>query len=403
MSKLPFEGLKVLELAQMVAGPYCAKLLADYGAQVIKVERAPAGDAARSIGPFADDVPHPDRSLLFLYLNTNKSSVTLNIEVPTGRELFRRLVGWADVLVEDTPPGYLASLGLDVSSLRRTNPQLLVTSVTPFGQTGPYRSYKAYPLNTFHAGSEGYVVPGGKQYLGRPPLKVGGYVGEYSCGMSAAIATVAAVYARQRGGVACWVDMSKQETLMHHMKQELAGFLNEGVLPTRANQIHPHRAVVPCKNGHVELHLFGDDRHWQDFVAMMGHPGWVHDEKFKDREGRALHKEELVRNVMGWTLLHTKEEIAEEGQARHIPIAPYNSPREVLASPQLQARRFFLEAEHPVAGKIMYPTTSFKFSGLEWSLRSHAPKLGEHNASVFCGLLGYPQQKLVAWRETKVI
>ncbi|MBI3801051.1 MAG: CoA transferase, partial [Deltaproteobacteria bacterium] len=169
-------GLKVVELSERVAGPFCTKVMADLGASVIKLEKPGTGDVARSRGPFPDDEPHPDRSALFLYLNTNKLGVTLDLGKPAGATLFHELVKDADILVETQTPDFLASLGLGFTSLHARYPRLIMTSITPFGQTGPYKNYKAYNLNCFHTGVVGYETPFNfvTDPENEPPIKTGG-------------------------------------------------------------------------------------------------------------------------------------------------------------------------------------------------------------------------------------
>ncbi len=170
------EGLRVLEYAEFVSGPYCGKLLADMGAEVIKIEPPDLGDESRRRGPFPNDVPDPDASGLFLYLNTSKLGVTLDPSKLTGRRIFEKLVEQADILVENNQVGLMSKLGLDFDSLKKLNQRLVMASITPFGQSGPYSQWKSYYLNTFHAGGEGYTLPGGigwQMYPERPPLKAG--------------------------------------------------------------------------------------------------------------------------------------------------------------------------------------------------------------------------------------
>ncbi|MFC1974103.1 CoA transferase, partial [Chloroflexota bacterium] len=177
MANAALSGVKVLELCEMAAGPYCTKLMADLGAEVIKVEKPGIGDEARHRGPFLNDEPNPEKSGLFLHLNTNKLGVTLNLENVKGQKIFKELAKEAHVVVEDRPPGKLAELGLGYNTLKEINPSLIMSSITPFGQTGPYKDYKAYPLNTFHSCGEGYVTPGQNNFPDYPPLKVGRFVG----------------------------------------------------------------------------------------------------------------------------------------------------------------------------------------------------------------------------------
>jgi crotonobetainyl-CoA:carnitine CoA-transferase CaiB-like acyl-CoA transferase len=183
MSEGALDSVRVIELCNMVAGPYCTKLLADLGAEVIKVENPGIGDEARGRGPFLNDIPHQERSGLFFYLNTNKLGITLSLERDEGKNVFKRLLNETDILVEDWPPGTMDSIGLGYEDLIGLNPGLVMTSITPFGQSGPYKDYKAYPLNSFHSCGEGYVTPGHNPFPDRPPLKHGKYVGEYEVGI----------------------------------------------------------------------------------------------------------------------------------------------------------------------------------------------------------------------------
>jgi len=198
-------GLRVLELAENVAAPYCSKLLADLGAEVIKIER-PGGDPSRQRGPFPDDRPHPERSALFLYLNTSKHSQVLDLEVEADRVRFQSLADKADVLIEDRPPGELDSIELGFEVLAKRNPGLIVCSLTPFGQTGPNRLFKSEHLNLYHGGghSSPFTAPEGN----RAPSKAGGYLGEYDAGLTAAVGTLAAVYARENDGRGQHIDVS---------------------------------------------------------------------------------------------------------------------------------------------------------------------------------------------------
>ncbi|MBN1613068.1 MAG: CoA transferase, partial [Deltaproteobacteria bacterium] len=188
MAEKALKGVKVLEFAGFVTGPYCTKLLADLGAGVIKIERPGLGDPARNRGPFPDDQPHPERSGLFLYLNTNKSGVTLDTGSPTGRRLFLEMIRRADILVEDHPPGAMETMGLGYDELEEVNPGLIMTSITPFGQTGPYRDYRAYGLNVAHASGSGYLTPVSPPEGDLGPVKAGGFFDEYCNGLSAAAA-----------------------------------------------------------------------------------------------------------------------------------------------------------------------------------------------------------------------
>ena len=352
------EDLVVIELCTLNTGPYCGKLLADMGAEVIKVE-PPSGDPARRSGPFPKDVPHPERSGTFLYLNTNKQSVTLDMETETGRKLFRELVSKADVLLEDLPPGTLPSWGLGYDSLAQQHPELVMTSITPFGQDGPYRDYKAYPVNTYHAGGEGYTMPGSVGWLlysDRPPLQGAGFAGEHYAGLSAAVATMMAVAARAITGKGQYVDVSKQEALLNLSRPEVEKFPNENFIERRATRMFPVGGSFQCKDGFVHLLVNTDDM-WKGLVELMENPEWVLPE-YSTRDGRRADGELINTMISEWTMSRTKDEIYHQGQAHGIAVTPYMTPEEVYASPQLQARNYIVEVEHPEAGKIKMPSAS---------------------------------------------
>ncbi|MCL4534487.1 MAG: CoA transferase, partial [Bacteroidetes bacterium] len=206
--------LRVLEYGQMVTAPYCAKLLADMGAEVIKIEQPGLGDPARRQGPFPGDVPHLERSGLFLYLNTNKMGITLNLRDEPGQRILQRLAAQADILIENTPPDEREGLGLDYDSLKRANQRLIMLSVTPFGLAGPYRKYKGNYLTAFHGGGYGYDYPRPvSDPETEPPLKGGGRAADFITGATAGIAAMQAVLGRGPDGAGRHIDLSQQEAL----------------------------------------------------------------------------------------------------------------------------------------------------------------------------------------------
>lgn len=393
-------GVKVLEHCQMVAGPYCTKLFSDLGATVIKVE-PPEGDEARRRGPFLNDIPHPERSGLFLYLNTNKFGITLNFDTAKGKSIFKGLAKQVDIIVEDKSPKEAKELGLDYELLKEVNPELIVTSITPFGQTGSYKDYKAYPLNTFHGGGEGYLMPGGIEYLDRPPVKVGGFVGEYDAGINAAIGTLGALYWRELSGQGQQVDISKQESIMSLCRADMPRYINEGLEVSRAIQGYPVGGVIPCQDGYIAL-ITWYFREWQNFVKFMGDPDWAKEERFKDMENLRKNGEEANAYILEFLMNHTKEELYHKGQAQGVAIGTVYNAEEILNSEHLKAREFFVEIEHPEAGKIKYPSAPYKFSKTPWRVERPAPLLGQHNEEIY-SQLGYSKQDLVRLRGDRII
>ena len=402
------QGVKVVELAKLVAGPYCAKLLADLGAEVVKVEEPLVGDEARRRGPFLNDVPHPERSGLFLYLNTNKLGITLDIKTETGKQIFKQLVDRADILIEDNPSGVMESLGLDYEKLKATNPPLIMASITPFGQTGPYRNYKAYPLNTFHAGGEPSMMFHMSSTPDRAPVKGPGFMGECDCGLSAATAILVALYSRGMIGSGQYIDISKQESLIALERLENVFYPNRKKKETKAMLQAVARGagmvggLMQCKDGYVVLAAMQENQ-WQGLVDLMGEPAWTKEERFRGEYNRSLHAREATTLVQQWMLDRTVEEVFRGGQARGVPIGAVNSPQDLVNSAQLRFRGFLVEIDHPETGRIEYPGASYMFSKTPWAVERPAPLLGQHNEEIYCGLLGYNRQEMVRMRENGVI
>ncbi|MDY6912109.1 MAG: CoA transferase [Chloroflexota bacterium] len=397
-------GIKVLEYAQFVAGPYCSKLLADLGAEVIKIEPPDSGDPSRKRGPFPEDIPHPEKSALFLYLNTNKSGITLNLESTMGRGIFKSLVKDVDILIEDHSPKAMKDMGLNFDILERINPRLVMTSITPFGQTGPNAEYKCYPLNTFHSGMIGYMTPWVSSWPDREPLKSGGMLGECGCGLSAAIATLAALYAQRITMTGQHVDVSKQEALATLARVNVTQFPNDGAGDTRfANMSALLNDMVICKNGYIVLQI-NETHHWQGLVQLMGNPEWAQNPIYLDRRERGNRfKTEIQPRIREWAKDYTKEELYHKGQASNCPLAAVSSVEDVLNSAHTMAREFFVEFEHPQAGKVKCPGAPAKFSETPWSIENPAPLLGQHNEQVFCEKLGYSKEDMTELRRAGII
>ncbi len=406
-TKRTLEGVKVLEWAQFVAGPYCSKLLADLGAEVIKVEEPGLGDEARRRGPFPKDVPHPERSALFLYLNTNKKGITLSLEQESGREILRRLIAEVDVLVEDNPPRLVEELGLGYDNLKAINPRLVMTSITPFGQTGPYRDYKCYYLNTCHGSGFGYLNPSdphNPSILEREPIMTGGFLAEYYSGLTAGIATMAAVYGAGATGGGQHIDVSKQEAVFQAAKVNVAQYFVDGEVPNRVPttiSASSWGGIMPCKDGYV--YMMGAERHQVEAVFdLLGKPEWTKDERYSP-EQFYLHGLEIRPWVQAWVKDRGKEEIWHGGQKRRGPISAIYTVGEIAESEHFKAREFLVEMDHPEAGRLRYPSRPYCFSATPVRLEHPAPLLGEHNEEIYCGHLGYSHEDLVLLKRTGII
>ena len=404
MGNKALEGLRVIEYAENVAGPYCGKLLADFGAEVIKIEKPHVGDPSRKKGPFPRDIPHQEKSALFLYLNTNKYGITLNPDSTAGKDVLRKLVKDVDILIEDKPPGEMEKLGIDYVALRKINPALIMTSITPFGQNGPHAGYKAYPLNSVHCGMLGYLTPWVSRWPDREPITPGGYLGEYGCGLSAATATLAALYMQRMTGKGQHIDISKQEAIIALNRVNAPQFPNEGQSDTRfVNLSGLLGDIVPCKDGHVVFQI-NETHHWQGFVQLIGNPEWAQDPVYLNGEERGRRfKTEIRPRIVEWAKDFTREELYHRGQAANCPFAVVNSPEDVVNSRHLKERGFFTDVEHPVAGRIKQAGAPFVLSETPWKVERPAPKLGEHNQEILVDRLGCSKQELLAFRSLGVI
>ncbi len=402
MAEKALDGVKVIELCEMVAGPFCTKLLADLGAEVIKIEKPGRGDEARYRGPFPNDIPHSECSGLFSYLNTSKLGITLNIEDSRGIGIFNELIKLPGaILVVDKSPGKIEQLGLSYEKLSQISPQLILTAVTPFGLTGPYRNFNAYPLNVIHGGGEGYCLPGGKEHLQKPPLKIGNFVAEYDAGLNASLATLAALYARNVTGRGQLVDISKQESVMSLYSMFVPRYINEKLVVSRANQGYPYGGIMECKDGYIAV-VCWFERDWQALMKLIGDPEWAKEDRFSSDASRGRHGEEINALLLEWTMKHTKDEIYHRGQAVGCPVGKVFTAPDLVNSTHLQARQFFVEIEHPDMGKVKYPTVPYKFSDTPIAL-VRAPRLGEHNEVVYHGLLGHTKDSLKGLSEAGII
>lgn len=384
----------------MVAAPFCTKLMADLGADVVKVEPPGKGDPSRWRGPFPDDEVHPERSALFLYLNTSKRSVTLDLASEAGREIFARLVEGVDVLVEDRKPGEMAALGLGYDDLAARDPRIIVTSVTPFGQTGPRKLHRSQHLNLYH--SSGHASPFKKREAveaggSRAPARAGGYLGEYDAGLSAAVATLGAVLGREVTGAGQNVDVSKQEAMMN---------LERVIIGISANAPDPFAGrspggLVRAKDGYVNV-ITLEDHQWEGLLRAMGNPEWSRADWCQSKASRQEHADQIEEQVGAWAAGLTRDEIYHCVQAEGTPASPVRNVAEVMAWEQTKARGFFRELPHPEAGTQLYPTAAYQFSETPWA-GARAPLLGEHNDAIYGRALGIPPAELESLAGSRVI
>jgi len=396
------DGITVLDLGTDIPGPYCAKMLADYGAEVIKIEDPAGGDPARRAGPFPGDIPHPEKSGLFLHLNTNKRSVTLNLKTATGRDILLDLVKRANVVIENGLPGAMDNIGLGWEDLAEVNPKLVMTSITPFGQEGPYRDYAAEEITVFAMTSRMYT----HGQPDREPLRFAPDIAWFQVGQTAALATMGAIMAQERFGIGQRVDISALEALVGNVDARTIFYTISGQEPPPRSQtrqtVSSAAGVLPCLDGYVLL-IAGGERFFRRLLRAIGHPELAQDPRFSTPVARAEHRDEFDAIFLPWILERTRREIFQQLQAYSVMCAPIMTVDEAFTDPQEVARDFFVEIDHPAAGRLLYPGAPFIMDETPWSVRRPAPLLGEHNEQVLCGELGLSKQELLALASQGII
>ncbi|MBI2872795.1 MAG: CoA transferase [Chloroflexi bacterium] len=396
------QGLLVLELGGGICAAWCARQFADLGAQVIKVEPPGCGDPARRMGPFPQDRPHPEKSGLFLYLNANKLGVTLDVASPTGRRLFLELAERADALVENHSPQETEELGLTYETLRQSNPRLVLTSISPFGQTGPYSHYKGSELVCFQMAGIGYETPWGTvtEPQRQQPLKGGGHQAQLTAGWMAASATMVALFHRRVTGHGQHVDLSEQETLASTVRPNITWYSYEGRIPGRIKDTFAR--ISPCKDGYVSISIMVDS-HWPHIVEAMGNPEWAQSEVFDTRPGRVANYDVLEQMMLPWFMDHTRDDLFQIAQRYGFMLFPLNTVKDLYANDHYAARGLFQKREHPLAGAWPYPRTPYLLSATPPRFYGPAPLLGQHNGEVYGGLLGRAEEELAALGQLGVI
>ena len=399
------DDLLVLDLTHYVAGPYCTKRLADFGARVIKIEPPGSGDPSRRLGPFPDDAPHPEKSGLFLHLNANKESLTLNLKSLRGRQLFFKLLPHADIVVENFRPGVMQHLQLDYPLLRRVKPSVVMTSISNFGQSGPYRDWRAQDLTLYAMGGEMYSSGA----TDRDPLKQAPGLTLYQGGSVAATATMIGVFSARRHHAGQHLDISLFETQAGSIDRRLTSLVAyqynkadpapEDAIPVG---IMPS-GVYPCQDGFVDIRV--NFRWWDRLTAMMAMPELHEDPRFKTDEARfnPAHREAFISLFETWLMRHTRQELMRMGQQHRVPVTAMNLPGEVLDDPHFTERGAFIEVDHPEAGRWRFPGAPFRPQGTPWQEPRPAPLLGQHSAAVLQELAGVDAAEIETLRQTNVI
>lgn len=407
MAQSALSDIRVLDFTQYIAGPYCTKLLADYGAEVVKVERPGTGDGACRVGPFPSDTPHPEKSGTFLHLNTNKRSVTLDLKTDEGRQIALDLSARVDVVVESFRPGTMEDFGLSYEALSGANPWLVMTSISNFGQTGPYRDWRGSELIFYGMGGELYSTGVSE----KEPLKLGGTVGLYQAGTIAAYATLGAIFAARDNGSGQHIDVSIMETQTGSIDRRMSMLLAyqyNGEITVRAPLGSATGSggfpsgVYPCADGFFQF--TGGGNYFPRVLEMLGYPDELSGDEWLTPEAQADEDMQGLFDAVfyPWLLERTKSEIWEVAQKSRVLSGPLNTMEDLHHDPIFHQRGAFAEAEHPEAETLRYPGRPFIMGATPWAIRRPAPLLGQHTDEILAEL-GLSDSQIGAFRDGGVV
>lgn len=403
MPGLALDDVRVLDLTHHICGPYATKLLADFGADVIKIERPGKGDLARGLGPFAGDAPHPEQSGLFAWLNTNKRSVMLNLEADAGRQVLLDLLDGVDIVVENFRPGVIDALGIGYETLKARKPNIVLLSISNFGQNGPYRDWAGSELVLFAMGGEMYSMGVAE----REPLKMAGTAALIESASAAAVAAMGAIYGAKWGGEGTHLDISIYESQtggVDRRHASIIGYQFSGRVSGRTSVAavlgYPN-GVFPCADGYVEL--TGGGQRWPNTLRMLNAPEfsgpeWQNPMIMMQPEA----KEAFDAVFIPWLFSHTKREIWAATQAHHILCAPLFTMEDLFTDPVFRERGFFVEVTREQMGTFTMPGRPLVMSETPWTLRRPAPLVGEHTAEVLTEA-GYTSEHIDRLRSEGVL
>ncbi|HEX6513143.1 MAG TPA: CoA transferase [Chloroflexota bacterium] len=398
----PLEGVRVVGFEQQIAGPYCSMILADQGAEVIKIERPGKGDPAREMAPIRANSAGERNSGYYLRFNRNKQSLTLDMTKPEGQDVYKELVRTADVVVENFKPGLADRLGVGYAALKELNPRLIYTSVSGFGSDprylGPYSERPAYDIIAQAMG--GLMETCGNDPEG-PPTYLGVSLGDSISGLWAAFATVLALFQRTATGQGQYVDVAMLDAMVGLAERSVMAYSLTGQSITRGVE----RFIAPwgpfkCSDGYVAI-ICAIEADWRKFCQAIGHPQLLDYPEIQSGPGRCEHRDQWQPLVDAWFATRTKAQATDELLAQGLPVGPVQNAAELFADPQLRARQMLPEIEDPILGRYQMAGPVPRLSESEPRVAA-APKLGQHTESVLESL-GYTADKIAALRQAEVI
>jgi crotonobetainyl-CoA:carnitine CoA-transferase CaiB-like acyl-CoA transferase len=380
-------GITVLDLTRVLAGPFCTMILGDLGADVIKVEAVGSKDDTRAWGPpFAGG-----ESAYYLCANRNKRAITLNLKSAKGQDAFKKLAAGADVVVQNFKTGTLERLGLGYDTLKRINPQIILASITGFGQTGPYKNEPGYDY--IIQAMAGLMSITGDERSG--PLKVGVAIADVLTGLYAAIGILAALHERSYSGEGQQLDVSLFDAQLSALVNVASSYLTTGAVPRRLGNQHPHIVpyqVFPTRDGEMVVAV-GNDAQFRKLAEALGMPELAADERYRTNADRLRHRDGLVAVISAVMKAKPTTHWRARLQAAGIPHGPINDLQAVFADPQVQARNMVVEMAHPTAGSVKLVGSPLKLSRTPVEMKRHPPLYGEHTTQVL-SRLGYSPDEL---------
>jgi formyl-CoA transferase len=391
------EGIRVIDLTRVLAGPYCTLLLGDMGAEIIKVEVPGHGDDSRKYPPFIGT-----ESAYFMNLNRNKKSLTLNLKTPEGKVVFLDLVKHSDVLIENFRPGTLEDLGVGYDKLKAIKPDLVYSSISGFGQSGPYRDLPGYDII-------GQAMGGIMSVTGwpdSPPTRTGTAIADILAGLCACIGILSSLIAVRNGRPGQKVDIALVDSVVSAMETIIQIYLVEKRIPQRTGNryefIYPYD-TFKAKDGWVVIAV-GNNKLWEVFCDAIGKNHLLDDQKYKDNYDRVKAHVEVKRIVEEWTGGRLVREVVEFLLSKTIPCAPLYTVKEVVEDPHIaDARQMIREVEHPVAGRIKVIGSPINLSETPPEIRAPAPLLGEHSSDILKNILNYSDDQIDALKRGKII
>lgn len=383
----PLEGLVVLDLTRVLAGPYCSMMLADFGANIIKIEPPEVGDDSRHFGPFVGK-----ESAYFMSLNRNKRSITLNFKKEAHIELFREMVKQADVVLENYRPGTMEKFGLGYDELKQINPKIIYAACSGFGHSGPYMDKPAYDIVVQAMG--GIMSITGAE--GGEPTRVGASIGDIIAGMFTAYGVMLGLFHRLKTGEGQKVDVGMLDCQVAVLENAISRYATSGVSPVPLGNRHPSItpfAAFTAKDGHLIVGA-GNERLWEKLCTLIGSPELITDERFNNNGNRTNNVKELMVILDAIFVKKTINEWLALLEDAGLPCAPINTIDKIVNDPHIAARDMIVEVEHPVAGHLKMAGVPVKMSLTPGKVEYHAPLLGQHNAEILKEMFGWDQEKV---------